>query len=332
MTFPLPSIARPGVKRRDFIGTMGAFLATQLLVPSVLRGITLDQHLKPLRLGFLTDCHAMAEHDAPSWLDRTAQVMNSLKPDLIIGGGDFVHGGFTSTGKTMDHRWEIASSFLHKLRSRLEPLIGNHDLYEPLTADGKLSGNDPRRRWKQHFNQPLTYRSFQFHGYRFLMLDSIKVVGGENPYRGWISRTQLEWLDQELNRVPLNQPIILCSHIPFKTSLRDSLGAMIKNVPGRVRVLNADSVLKKLSKRPLIAILQGHIHLNERVEFAGIPCITGGAVCGKWWEGPNMGTYPGIGLVEIIPSGRASSNKSNDVGWTYLNTPIPVQSRANFLS
>ena len=332
MPLPPPSIAKSGVTRRDFIGTAGVFLASQLFLPSSLRGITLDQHLKTLRLGFLTDCHAMAEHDAPSWLERTAEIMNSLRPDLIIGGGDFVHGGFTSTGKTMDQRWVIASSFLNRLKVRLEPLIGNHDLYEPLTADGKVSDNDPRRRWKQHFQRPLTYRSFQFHGYRFLMLDSIKVVGGENPYRGWISNAQMEWLDHELNRIPANQPIILCSHIPFKTSLRDSLGAMIKNVPGRVRVLNADSVLDKLSQRPLIAILQGHIHLNERVEYNGIPCITGGAVCGKWWEGPNMGTYPGIGLVEIIPTGGSSAKGSRDIDWSYLNTPNPVKPLGNVLS
>ncbi len=328
MSSPMKSVPATGVTRRDFLCGLGAFVASQVFIPPVLGGVRLDPGLKPLRLGFLTDCHAMAEKNAPAWLDRTAELMNSLKTDLIIGGGDFVHGGFSSSGKTMDQRWVIASAFLRKLKVRLEPLIGNHDFYEPLTPGGKIAAHDPRSRWKQHFKLPATYRSFQFHGYRFLMLDSIKVVGGENPYRGWIDRAQLDWLDHELKRIPINQPIILCSHIPFRSSLVDSFEAMVLNAPGRVRVLNADRVLEKLRHRPVIAILQGHIHRNERLILRGIPCITGGAVCGNWWEGENMGTYPGLGLLEIIPWNAQKGKSPKEIAWSYFDTPPPTSSAA----
>lgn len=313
-----------GTSRRDFVAGLGAFVTSSLLLPKTLRGVELDSRLKPLRIGFLTDCHAMAEHDAPASLTRTAGLMNSLKPDLIIGGGDFVHGGFYSSGKVMDQRWVLADHFLRQLHTRMEPLIGNHDFYEPLMPDGSPSANDPRRRWKHHFGKERTYRSFEFRGYRFLMLDSVKVVGGESPYRGWIDAAQLLWLDKELTGIPPNQPIILCTHIPFVTSLKDSFGAILGPSPGRVRVLNADLVLKKLHDRPLALIMQGHIHLNERLVSDGVTSITGGAVCGKWWQGPNMGTYPGVGLIEIIPSGRSTGFSPSAVDWHYLNTPLPA--------
>jgi hypothetical protein len=114
------------MNRREFITGFGAFFASQLILPKVLARVDLPKDLRPLRLGFLTDCHAMAEHDAPGALARTADLMNSLRPDLIIGGGDFVHGGFYDPGKTIDRRWLIADRFLRSLRQRMEPLIGNH--------------------------------------------------------------------------------------------------------------------------------------------------------------------------------------------------------------
>ena len=307
------------ITRRAFVGGLGAFFASQVLLPPMLRGAESAKGLKPLRLGFLTDCHTMAEENAPAWLDRTATLMNSLKPDLIIGGGDFVHGGFFSSGKVMEQRWGLAGTFLRKLTARMEPMIGNHDLYEPLLPDGSTAGNDPRWRFRKQFGLERTYRSFAFRGYRFLILDSIKVVGGPNPYRGWIDAAQLSWLDHELQHIPANQPIILCTHIPFKTSVLGFMGPVVMPAAGRVRVLNADLVMEKLRGRPVALILQGHVHINERLDWGGsIPCITGGAVCGKWWDGPNMGTNPGVGLIEINP---ATTKAKPLIGWNYLDTP-----------
>jgi 3',5'-cyclic AMP phosphodiesterase CpdA len=315
----------PVWSRRDFVTGLGAFFASQILLPKALSGVELPSGLKPIRLGFLTDCHAMDEHDAPAWLDRTAELMNSLKPDLIIGGGDFVHGGFQSPGKEMEHRWVLADTFLKKLKTRLEPLIGNHDFYEPLLADKTPSPGDPRWRWRQYFGLEHTYRSFPWNGYRFLMLDSVKVVGGKEPYQGWIDEEQLAWLEHELATIPLNEPIILCTHIPFQTLVSGSLGGLVGPSPGRVSVLNANLVMEKLRNRPVAAILQGHVHMNERLELNGVPCITGGAVCGKWWQGPNMNTYPGVGVIEIMPidSQLQKGGTSQNVVWSYSNTPVP---------
>jgi 3',5'-cyclic AMP phosphodiesterase CpdA len=315
----------PVWSRRDFVTALGAFFASQILLPKVLGGVELPSGLKPIRLGFLTDCHAMDEHDASAWLDRTAELMNSLNPDLIIGGGDFVHGGFQSPGKEMEHRWVLADTFLKKLKTRLEPLIGNHDFYEPLLADKTPSPGDPRWRWRQYFGLEHTYRSFSWNGYRFLMLDSVKVVGGKEPYQGWIDEEQLAWLEHELATIPLNEPIILCTHIPFQTLVSGSLGGLVGPSPGRVSVLNANLVMEKLRNRPVAAILQGHVHMNERLELNGVPCITGGAVCGKWWQGPNMNTYPGLGVIEIIPldSQLQKGGAGQNVVWSYSNTPAP---------
>lgn len=289
-----------------------------------MRGATLPSDLKPLRLGFLTDCHAELEHNAPAWLEQTAQLINSLKPDLIIGGGDFVDGGFHQPGRVMEQHWRLASTFLKKIHTRLEPVIGNHDFYEPLQHDKTPSPTDATWRFKKQFGLEKTYRSFEFQGYRFLILDSINVVGGFSPYRGWIDAAQLLWLDEELKKVPLNQPIILCTHIPFKTSMNLGFASLLSASSGRFYVLNSDLVMEKLKNRPLALILQGHVHLNEQLKLGDVPCITGGAVCGNWWKGPNMGTYPGLGMIDIIPNTGATVGVPS-VGWNYTDTPSPLQ-------
>jgi hypothetical protein len=125
--------------------------------------------------------------------------------------------------------------------------------------------------------------------------------------------------------MPLNEPIILCTHIPFHTLVSGALGGLVGPSPGRVSVLNANLVMEKLRNRPVAAILQGHVHMNERLELNGVPCITGGAVCGKWWQGPNMNTYPGLGVIEITPldSQLQKGGAGQNVVWSYSNTPAP---------
>lgn len=308
------------VSRREFVSSFGAFFLSSVVLPRTLRGTELPGDLKPLRIGFLTDIHAMAEMNAPAWMESSAALMNSLQPDLIIGGGDFVHGGFQSPGPVMDSRWKLASAFLGKLRATLQPVIGNHDFYEPLKADGTPAPGDPRRRWKEHFGLPSTYRSFSWQGYRFLVLDSVQVVGGRDRYEGRIDDPQLAWLDRELAGIPRNEPVILCTHIPFRTALMGAAPELFGGA-GRIRVLNSDRVMEKLGDRPVALILQGHVHLNERLSEGRIPCITGGAVCGKWWKGANMGTAPGLGLIDILPPGYAPTSVPE---WSYRETPAPV--------
>jgi hypothetical protein len=80
--------------------------------------------------------------------------------------------------------------------------------------------------------------------------------------------------------------------------------------------------MEKLRDRPLILILQGHLHVNEKLQLESVPCITGGAVCGNWWKGPNMGTYAGLGMIEIKPQDNTLSN-GESVAWNYTNTPKP---------
>jgi hypothetical protein len=49
----------------------------------------------------------------------------------------------------------------------------------------------------------------------------------------------------------------------------------------------------------VIAVLQGHSHINEIVLWRGVPYITSGAVCGNWWHGPYLDYPEGFTVVSV---------------------------------
>ena len=64
-------------------------------------------------------------------------------------------------------------------------------------------------------------------------------------------------------------------------------------------VANSDEVIALFEGHNVLAVLQGHTHINERVDWHGVPYITGGAVCGNWWHGTRLGTPEGYTVVSL---------------------------------
>ena len=64
-------------------------------------------------------------------------------------------------------------------------------------------------------------------------------------------------------------------------------------------VANAPQVLEIFARHNMIAVLQGHTHINETVVWQGVPYITGGAICGNWWHGPYLGNPEGFTVVTV---------------------------------
>lgn len=84
-------------------------------------------------------------------------------------------------------------------------------------------------------------------------------------------------------------------------------------LPESLVVGNANEVLKLFAEHKLLMVLQGHLHVNEHIAWNDMDFILGGAVCGGWWDGDNLGTGPGFGLVEIGPP---------QAGWTYTESKV----------
>ncbi len=73
----------------------------------------------------------------------------------------------------------------------------------------------------------------------------------------------------------------------------------------------------------MIAVLQGHTHINETVWWRDTPYITSGAVCGNWWRGSRWGTPEGFTVLEL--AGGAAHWRYETYGWkSAAPTPDPL--------
>lgn len=249
----------------------------------------------PLRVVFYTDVHASPDGDTPRALAMAAAAINAAEPDLVIGGGDFVTGGFTASAPTMAPRWDAYMAMRDALVAPHYPVLGNHDLVAAVPDDGSSPAADPRRVFRERFRVAHTAYAFDVAGRHFVVLDSVDVVGGELGYRGWVNDAQLAWLGEDLARVAPTTPIVVATHLPLVTEF--FAGELV--APANRVIVNADAVLARFAWHRLVLVLQGHLHVHEEILRGGTVFLTGGAIAGGWWRGPWRGTAEGFAVVTL---------------------------------
>jgi 3',5'-cyclic AMP phosphodiesterase CpdA len=254
-----------------------------------------------LRVTFFTDIHARTEWETPRAMAMAAAAINSRRSDLVIAGGDLITDGFQSAAETVEHRWDAYLEMHRGVNGRVEPVIGNHDLVAAVPEDGTPAATDPRARFRNAFGLERTFRTFEAAGYRFFLLDSIVVTGGEDPYEGRIDDQQLRWLVTQLASIDPSTPLVVATHIPLLTAMYQATeGATTAALANRV-VVNSREVLDMFDGHNLLLVLQGHLHVDEMIRWRDTTFITGGAVCGKWWRGSWHGTPEGFGTLTLRP-------------------------------
>jgi 3',5'-cyclic AMP phosphodiesterase CpdA len=131
------------------------------------------------------------------------------------------------------------------------------------------------------------------------VLDSIGITD-DRAYEGRIDALQLKWLADDLKTQAVGAPIIVISHIPLVSAFA-SYVPVPKTEPKHHgnTVANSDEVIALFEGHKVLAVFQGHTHINERVEWHGVPYITSGAVSGNWWKGTRMGAAEGFTVVSL---------------------------------
>lgn len=259
---------------------------------------------RPLRLGFFTDVHAMTERDAPARMQAMAARMATVECDVWIAGGDTVHGGFASTMETMRPRFAVAREFLERIGRPVVPVLGNHDLVGVAPKDGATPEADPAAAWRELFGVREARRSFEVGGVRVFVVESVRPDAAAGGYRGEIGAEQREWLRRELTGTPAGQPIVLCSHVPLRTTFLQAKEGPTAALPPNLVVTDAAETLALFAAHRLVLVLQGHLHVDEQIRFNDTTFLMGGAVSGAWWQGANLGTPAGFGVVELSAEAR----------------------------
>jgi hypothetical protein len=166
---------------------------------------------------------------------------------------------------------------------------GNHEMNYRAESDATALET-----FKRYYGP--TYYSFEVGQAHFVVLDNIEYkgarAGGENlrtggGYEARITEPQLEWLHNDLARVPQDRLVFLAMHSPLVTiEDPDSTAA---------NTTNRRDLFRLLRGRQHLYSVAGHTHTNEHHYFGQTEGFPGpgefhhhvlSAVSGSWWSGP----------------------------------------------
>ncbi len=298
--------------RRRFLSLSAAAAATSALsaFPQSPTQPTPATRPGSLRLIFFTDTHTQPELRANEGTALALAKVKSLKPDLCIQGGDHC---FDLAAVPRDRSLMLLDLYKKTEQTLdgipIQHVIGNHDVFGRDPGSG-VEPSDPlygKKAFEQRFNTR-TYRSFDQAGYHFILLDSIQITP-QRDFDATVDPEQLAWLKQDLAATPAGTPILVASHVPLVSAApqytppddRAAKAASYQALTGLHGFLlgNSREVTQLFEGHNIIAVLQGHTHINETVFWRNTPYITSGAICGNWWHGSRWGTPEGFTIVEL---------------------------------
>lgn len=250
MRFALNIMHRNNWSRRRFITTSFATGISMALAPGIKAAVAGTGKLK---LGLIADLHHDIVFDAQERLDAFAQTMQKAKPDAIIQLGDFAYPNKTNEGIINKFNGIHANNF---------HVIGNHDTDNGHTHDQCLA----------YWGMPSAYYAAQLKNYTIIVLNgndkgSPAHKGG---YPAYIGPAQQQWLQLELEKA--TGPVVLFCHQPLK---------------GYLAIDNADEIQQLLTKASdkIVAIINGHTHIDQVDYIGSIPQITINAASYFWVGG-----------------------------------------------
>jgi 3',5'-cyclic AMP phosphodiesterase CpdA len=279
--------------RRQFLGLFGAAAAAAAFDQPALAA----EKGESFSFIFLTDTHIQPELDATHGVDLAMKQARGLKADFVIQGGDHVFDALGVPKERANSLFDLYAKTEQDLGMKVHHTIGNHDCFGVYPASG-TGPSDPEYGKKMYVDRfGPAYYSFDHKGVHFIVLDSIGITA-DRHYEARMSDEQLAWLGKDLSAQAADTPIIVTTHIPLVTAVASYTPPAPQAASGNGFV-NGPAAIKLFEGHNVLAVLQGHTHVNERVDWHGVPYITSGAVCGNWWHGTRLGTPEGFTVVTV---------------------------------
>ncbi|MBN2071722.1 MAG: metallophosphoesterase [Candidatus Krumholzibacteriota bacterium] len=270
------------------------------------------------RLVFMSDIHLMPELNGTGGFRAAIERINQLDPDLVITGGDLIYDALEVDQSRAGYLYDLYIEMRGGIEAPVYDVIGNHEIFGLYPASGVDSGHPlyGKKMFMEKIGGGSTYRSFDFRGWHFILLDTIE-FRVDRRYFGFVGKKQLEWIARDLEKTGRDKPIILAGHIPLVTAFRQiKEGAASISPPAEV-VVNSHEVLALFDRYNLKLVLQGHLHIVEQIAIRGTHFVTGGAVSGAWWKGPYEGFPEGFVVIDI--DGEKYDYFYESFGWKARN-------------
>jgi 3',5'-cyclic-AMP phosphodiesterase len=261
---------------------------------------------------FCTDIHVQPERNAIQGFTQAIDTINKLHPKFVITGGDLIFDALGQSYERADSLYKLYLEITKRFNMPVYNTMGNHEIYGIYSKSGADTSN--LEFGEKMFENRLgkSYYSFEYGGWKFIVLNSIEDTK-KNKYIGLIDEAQINWIKEELTKTDSKTPIVLSTHIPFITAFNQKYYGSTKPNDSALVVVNSKEVIDLLKGYNLKLVLQGHLHMVEDIYVDGIHFVTGGAVSGAWWKGPNMGFEEGFMYITV--KGEEFAWKYVDYGW-----------------
>ena len=213
---------------------------------------------------FLTDTHIQPELDAAKGCAMAFRKMRGIKSDFAIQGGDHVSDALMVPKARSISLFDLYDQTQQELSLKVYHTLGNHDVLG-LSPSSGVDPADPqygKKYYEDHVSK--LYYSFDHKGVHFIVLDSIGITP-DRAYEGRMDAAQVQWLAGDLRAKPAGTPIVVVTHIPLVSAV-----ACYNPPPATPpahngsTVVNSIEVVKLFEGHNILAVLQGHWHLNAR--------------------------------------------------------------------
>lgn len=218
-----------------------------------------------------------------------------LAHDIVesLAGLDVAFG--VVLGDNVNNDLSVFPALIATLRQTGFPWVhvgGNHDMNQDAPSD-ELSDET----FERHFGPP--HYAFDYGPVHFIVLENImwrpKTENTPAGYTAGLGARQLEFLRNDLARVPKDRLVVLMMHIPI------------------VAVAEREQIYRLLEDRPYTFSLSAHTHTQEHLFLDASAGWKGsqphhhlihGTACGSWWSGaPDEYGIPHSMMSDGTPNG-----------------------------
>lgn len=220
---------------------------------------------------FLPDMHLRPDSAVLDKFLRLSTELNTLHPDFILTGGDMIYTAKNVDDKKATMLFDLMDKELEKFQMPVYLTMGNHETVG-ITGESGIDSSNPmwgKRMYEKRYNS--RYYTFNYEGWRFFVLDGIKIREKERNYTSGVDSLQIDWIRNELGNTPSETPIIISIHTPLINP------HAIENSDSGALSKNSETVLNLFSDHNLKIVLEGHTHMYMNLYFHGIHYISGGS-------------------------------------------------------